>query len=83
MWVKLSGMRTTIDLDSDILRLAKQLSAEREQSLGRIVSDLVRKGLQPANEVAAQPGFIPVLPRKPGGGPVTAQAVKELLEMEL
>lgn len=75
-------MRTTIDLDEDILRLAKHLAQEREQSLGRVVSDLVRQGLQPSERVAARRGAIPILPRRPGAQPVTSQAVKDLLESE-
>ena len=75
-------MRTTVDLDEDILRVAKHLAQEREQSLGRVLSSLVRQGLQPASNVTARRGVIPILPRKPGAQPVTAQAVKELLEAE-
>ena len=75
-------MRTTIDLDEDILRVAKHLAQERDQSLGKIVSDLARRGLEPARKATTRRGVIPVLPRKPGARPVTAQAVKELLEVE-
>ena len=75
----LLAMRTTIDLDEDILQVAKHLAKEREQSLGRVLSDLVRMSLQPAKLTFRQ-GAIPVLPRIPGGRPVTSQAVKELLE---
>jgi hypothetical protein len=75
-------MRTTVDLDEDILRVAKHLAQEREQSLGRVLSSLVRQGLQPASKVTARRGVIPILPRKPGAKPVTAQTVKELLETE-
>ena len=76
-------MRTTIDLDEDVLRLAKHLAEEREQSLGRVVSDLVRRGLQPPGKVRTRRGAIPMLARKPGARPVTAQIVKELLETEV
>ncbi len=75
-------MRTTIDLDEDVLRVAKHLAQEREQSLGRVLSDLVRRGLQPSGKVVPRSGRIPILPRKPGSKPVTAQIVKDLLETE-
>ena len=75
-------MRTTIDLDEDIVRLAKHLAEEREQSLGRVVSDLARRGLQPAHKVDSRRGAIPTLARKPGARPVTTQHVKELLETD-
>jgi hypothetical protein len=75
-------MRTTVDLDEDVLRVAKHLAHEREQSLGRVLSDLVKRGLQPGGEIAVRKGVVPVLPRKPGARPVTSQHVRELLEAE-
>ncbi|MFL6464550.1 MAG: CopG family transcriptional regulator [Bryobacteraceae bacterium] len=76
-------MRTTVDLDEDILQVAKHLAQQRKQSLGRVLSDLVRQGLQPARQAAVRRGAIPTLPRKPGARPVTDQIVKELLEAEI
>jgi hypothetical protein len=75
-------VRTTVDLDEDVLRVAKHLAQEREQSLGRVLSELARRGLQPMNRIAVAKGVIPVLPRKPDAQPVTSQHVKELLEAE-
>ena len=75
----LPSMRTTVDLDEDILRVAKDLAQEREQSLGRVLSDLVRRSLQPA-KITNRRGALGVLPRKPGARPVTAQDVRDLLE---
>jgi hypothetical protein len=40
-------MRTTVDLDEDILRTAEDLARETGQSLGRVLSDLVGRGLRP------------------------------------
>lgn len=73
-------MRTTVDLDDEVLSVAKHLAQERGVSLGRVLSDLVRRGLQPPKTPAPRKGAIPKLPRKPGAQPVTAQIVKELLE---
>ena len=75
-------MRTTVDLDEDVLRVAKHLAQEREETLGRVLSDLIRQGLQPSSKVAVRRGVIPILSRKPGARPVTSQTVKELLETE-
>jgi hypothetical protein len=75
-------VRTTVDLDNDILEVARHLSQERSQSLGRVLSDLVREGLRPAAKVAYGRGGIPVLPRKPNARPVTSQMVKDLLETD-
>ena len=76
-------MRTTVDLDDDILRVAKHLAHEQNQSLGRVLSILIRQGLQPSSKVTSRRGVIPTLPRKAGARPVTAQDVKELLETEV
>lgn len=75
-------MRTTLDLDEDILRAAKDLAEERSQSLGSVLSELARKGLQPAVLALDVRNGIPLLPRKPGARPVTSQMVKDLLESE-
>jgi hypothetical protein len=75
-------VRTTLDLDEDILRAAKDLAAERSQSLGSVLSDLARKGLQPSVSALDVRNGIPLLPRKPGARPVTSQMVKDLLESE-
>lgn len=75
-------MRTTVDLDEDVLRAAKDLAEEREQSLGRVLSDLVRRGLRPSEEALPTRNGLPILPRLPGARPVTAQHVKDLLEQD-
>ena len=75
-------MRTTVDLDEDILRAAKDLAHERTQSLGRVLSDLARSGLRPSASPPTVRNGVPILPRLPGGRSVTAQDVKNLLEKE-
>ncbi len=75
-------MRTTIDLDEDVLRAAKDLAEERSQSLGRVLSELARKGLQPSAQPLDARNGVPLLSRKPGARPVTSQTVKDLLESE-
>jgi hypothetical protein len=73
-------MRTTLDLDEDIFRAAKDLARERNQTLGKTVSELTRRGLRPAAQPQPQRRGLPVLPRKPGAKPVTSEMVKALLE---
>jgi hypothetical protein len=75
-------MRTTVDLDEDILRTAKQLARENEQSLGRVLSDLVRKGLTPPPRKFKYRNGVPLLPSRPGAPPITSELVKELLERD-
>ena len=75
-------MRTTIDLDAEVLVIIKHLAMDRKQSLGRVLSDAVRQSLQPQREVKVRSRGIPVLARKPGARPVTSQTVKDLSELE-
>jgi hypothetical protein len=50
-------VRTTIDLDGDLLRAAKQLARERRMTMGQVVSDLMRKGLAPKAPARVRNGF--------------------------
>lgn len=38
-------MRTTLSIDDDALEAARKLAAARNQSLGKVVSELIRRGL--------------------------------------
>ena len=38
-------MRTTLDIDDDVLRLARSLARAQGMSIGRAISSLARKGL--------------------------------------
>jgi hypothetical protein len=60
----LGRMRATLDLDDDILAAARSMAAARKQTMGKVVSDLVRQSL--ATKLKKAPSGIPVLPRRPG-----------------
>jgi hypothetical protein len=75
-------MRTTVDIDEDILRTAKTLAAEKGQTMGRVLSDLARRGLTPSPTETRVRNGVPLLMPKPGAKPVTSEMVKELLEAE-
>jgi len=51
-------MRTTLDLDEDVLVAAKELARQQNLSAGQVVSRLLRKTLtgQTANSTATQKG---------------------------
>jgi hypothetical protein len=38
-------MRTTLDIDAEILKAAKALALAEQKTLGQVLSELVRKGL--------------------------------------
>ena len=43
----LKAVRTTLDLDDDLAHVAKQLASQRDMTMGQVVSELVRKALEP------------------------------------
>jgi hypothetical protein len=74
-------VRTTLDLDEDILQAAKELAAVHGQTTGRVVSDLVRKALEVAPPARSRNG-VPVLPRRPAGSPRPTMAAVNRLRDE-
>ena len=73
-------MRTTIDIDDDVLNAVKELAAVRGLSAGKVISDLARKGLAPASGgPAGTRNGVPVLPSRGADAPrVTMRRVNEL-----
>ena len=61
-------MRTTLDLDEDVLQAAKEIAAARGSTAGKVISELARKGLAPARATRMVNG-VPVLPRRPASAP--------------
>jgi hypothetical protein len=61
-----ADMRTTLDLDEDLLEAAKELAAVRGTTAGRVISDLVRQALEARPRVATRNG-VPLLPPRPSG----------------
>jgi hypothetical protein len=78
-------MRTTLDIDDDILQAAKELARAEKKTAGQVLSELARKGLtQPRmesriNEVRIVDG-IPVIPAR--GAVVTKELIDRLIEEE-
>ncbi len=69
MWYA-TWMRTTLDLDEDVLLVAKQLARQRAQTAGKVISDLVRKALEPGKPPRVRHGVALFVPKagapKPG-----------------
>ena len=71
-------VRTTIDLDEELLRTAKAISEARGQTLSKTVCDLAWRGLRPDEmELSTLNGFA-VLPNREGLKPVTPEHVTDL-----
>ncbi len=71
-------MRTTLDIDDDVLQVAKSLAKSRGLSLGKALSQLARKGLQPG--AVAQDDLFPCFPCRADDPVVTAEQVKDALD---
>jgi hypothetical protein len=61
-------MRTTLDIDDDVLKAAKDIAANRASTTGRVLSDLARKGLEPKRASRVRNG-VPLMPRRRKGSP--------------
>jgi hypothetical protein len=76
-------MRTTLDIDDDVLRAAKDLARREKKTAGKVISDLVRRalGASPASLAAKEPKALHGLrpfPRR--GGIVTNELIDRLRE---
>ncbi|MBK9087756.1 MAG: antitoxin [Holophagales bacterium] len=72
-------MRTTVNLDADVYRAAASLAAAKKSTLGKVLSDLARRGLAPAVVVRSRDGF-PVFDVPTGAPPITSEMVREAEE---
>ena len=71
-------MRTTLELDDDVVTAAKELAAIERRSLGSVVSELARRGLTPAKVDVA--GELPVIHVPAGSVPITPEMVRRALD---
>lgn len=71
-------MRTTLELDDDVVAAARELAAASGRSLGTTVSDLARRGLTPA--AIDLDGDLPVIHVPTGTPPITPEMVRRALD---
>jgi hypothetical protein len=71
-------MRTTLDIDDDVLETAKELAARRSTTAGRVISDLVRSALAPRDQTARKRNGVPLLPGRKNGSLVSPALVNLL-----
>ncbi len=74
-------MRTTLDIDEDVLLAAKELAAREGKTSGQVISDLARRGIN-APRRGSKPARVKngfeLLPA--GGRVVTPEMVQRLLD---
>lgn len=74
-------MRTTLDIDPDVLQAAKELAEHRGTTAGKVLSELARKALESKTRTAIRNG-VPLLPRRPPGSPKPTLALVNRLRDE-
>jgi hypothetical protein len=74
-------MRTTLDIEDDVLQAAKELAQREKATVGQMMSKLARKGLGGVGvEGILTRNGVPVLP--PRGEVITLERVQKLMDSE-
>lgn len=72
-------MRTTLDIDDDVLQAVKELGGLQKKTAGQLLSELARKALAPASPTRARlRNRVPLLPSRPGAPIMTMAEVNRL-----
>ena len=73
-------LRTTLDIDDELLLTVKQIAQQRKTTAGSVVSALLRESLQPKPFELEYRNGVPKLPRRPTvRWLLTAELVNRLL----
>jgi hypothetical protein len=75
-------VRTTLDIDDDVLQTAKELGAFRKKTAGQILSELARKGLERPQTHTVRNG-VPIIHRDPSSPLITSADVRRWLDEDL
>ena len=76
-------MRTTLDIEDDVLQAAKEIAKREAATAGQIISRLARSGLTGAratNKGSRSRGGVPLLPSR--GEVVTLEHIQNLMDAE-
>jgi hypothetical protein len=73
-------MRTTLDIDDDVLLAVKELARRQRCTAGEVISELARQGLRaPASSSALSPAsFFGFRPFSARGAPVSDETIDRL-----
>jgi hypothetical protein len=70
-------LRTTLDLEEDVLLAAKEIARQRGVTVGKVVSDLARLALTRQVDSIIRHG-LPLFPIQPDAGIVSLELVNQL-----
>jgi hypothetical protein len=71
-------MRTTLELEDEVLLTVKEIAQQRGTTAGSVVSSLLREALQPKSFQVEYRDGVPLLPRRPNAPVVTSELVNRL-----
>lgn len=72
-----------MDLHEDVFQIIREIARDRSQSMGKVISDLARRGLAAAgqNEPTATRNGVPLLPKRTGPRQtVTPETIQHLID---
>jgi hypothetical protein len=76
-------MRTTLEIDDDVMQAAREMARLKNQGIGRAISDLARRGLtSDVSPVVELQDGIPIWKHGPGAVAVTSEMVRNLADDE-
>lgn len=73
-------MRTTLDLDDDVLEAVRALARAERRSQGAVLSDLARRALRPEPVLGTGAGGAPTFAVSGDAPPITLEKVKTALD---
>lgn len=71
-------MRTTLNIDDDVLSAAKEIADFQQRTVGQVISSLVRRALLSAPLTGEIRNGIRLLPIQPGANPITLEMINKL-----
>lgn len=75
-------MRTTLNIDEDVLLAAKEIAKQRGATVGEILSELARQALTHEAKTTTR-NDLPIFPIQPDAGIVTLELVNQLRDETL
>jgi len=74
-------MRTTLDIEDDVLKAAKELALHEGRTAGEVLSDLARKGLvSSSSKKSSVRNGVPILPSR--GEIITLEKIQQIMDEE-
>ncbi len=77
------GVRTTLDIDEDVLETARELAAMQRVSIGKVISDSARRSLWRTSKSTEMRNGVPLLSPRKGTQIVTLEVVNRLRDDDL